>query len=68
MSRSSIDTLPREVRTWLANRLVERGFRGYDELVNELQKQGFKRSRCAIWRWGRKLESDIRAEQIKRLL
>lgn len=68
MSRSSIDTLPREVRTWLANLLVDRGFRGYDEIVEELAHKGFKRSRCALWRWGRKLEADIRAEQVKRLI
>lgn len=67
MSRSTIDSLPPEIRLWLAEELTRRGFCGYTSVTEELKKRGHERSRMAVWRWGNKLEKDIRAAQVKRL-
>lgn len=67
MSRSTIDSLPPETRLWLAEELTKRGFCGYASVTEELKKRGFERSKMAVWRWGNKLEKDIRAAQVKRL-
>lgn len=65
MARSTIDALPPEIRIWLSETLIRKGFQGYDDITEELASKGFKRSRTAVWRWGRKLEKEVRAAQVQ---
>lgn len=67
MRKSTIDTLPPEIREWLAQTLIRRGFAGYDRLVGELDAKGFKRSRSALGRWGFRLEHEVARERNRRL-
>lgn len=67
MRKSTIDTLPPEVREWLAQTLINRGFAGYEQLTEELAAKGFRRSRSALGRWGFKLEREVARERNRRL-
>lgn len=67
MARSTINTLPPEIRKWLSERLIQTGFQGYERITEELAGKGYKRSRMAVWRWGSKLEKEVRAAQVRHL-
>lgn len=54
--KSSIDTLPEEVRRWLERALSEQNFTGYEGLEALLHEKGFSISRSAIHRYGQKIE------------
>ena len=54
--RSTVDSLPESVRKWLERALAENNFSGYQALEAELQKQGYLISKCAIHRFGQKIE------------
>lgn len=54
--RSSIDTLPDNVRHWLDRALVDSSFSGYRELEQLLHEQGYVISRSAVHRYGQKIE------------
>ena len=54
--RSSIYTLPEEVRHELERKLTDSGFAGYSELADWLNDQGYEISRSAVHRYGQKIE------------
>ena len=58
-ARSSVASLPADIREELDRRLVSRGFGGYDELVDWLAERGQKISRSALHRHGQKVERRI---------
>jgi hypothetical protein len=57
--RSKVLDLPKGVREQLDTRLIEGGFRGYDELEAWLRGEGFEISRSSIYRYGSKLDQRI---------
>lgn len=54
--RSSIATLPENLRYELERKLAENGFANYTELTEWLNNQGFQISRSAIHRYGQQVE------------
>lgn len=61
--RSSIETLPPELKAWLDRALVEGGFANYRELAAELASRGYPRSKSAVHRYGERFEERI--EQLR---
>ena len=59
--RSSMETLPDDVRREFERRLIENGFANYTELAEWLNTQGFQISRSAAYRYGSKIERRLRA-------
>ena len=59
--RSSIEKLPEDVRRWLERALTENGFSGYVELENLLREKGYQISKSAIHRYGKQIESRLKA-------
>jgi len=59
--RSSIDSLPEDVRQWLDKALAERNFSGYAQLEELLRARGFELSKSAIHRHGQKVERRMAA-------
>ncbi|XXQ69031.1 DUF3486 family protein [Neisseriaceae bacterium B1] len=59
--RSSMETLPENVRREFERRLIENGFANYTELADWLNSQGFQISRSAAYRYGHKIERRLRA-------
>ena len=57
--RSSIETLPAELKAWLDGALVAGGFADYRELAAELTARGYPRSKSAVHRYGEKFEERI---------
>lgn len=54
--RSSMETLPENVRREFERRLIENGFGNYTELAEWLNEQGYQISRSAAYRYGSKVE------------
>ena len=54
--RSTIATLPEEVRHAFERKLAENGFANYSELTEWLNSQGYEVSRSAVHRYGQKVE------------
>ena len=54
--RSSVETLPEEVRRWLGQALQENNFSGYQALEAALRERGYVISKSAIHRFGQKIE------------
>lgn len=54
--RSSIKSLPAEVREEIDARLVENGFTNYEPLSDELRRRGFGVSKSALHRHGAAME------------
>lgn len=54
--RSSIATLPENLRHELERKLAENGFANYTELTEWLNSQGFQISRSAVHRYGQQVE------------
>ncbi len=61
--RSSVATLPPEVRAEFDQRLIDGGFAGYRELIDWLAERGFKVSLGALSRHSQKLQRRI--EQVR---
>lgn len=62
--RSTIDTLPQELKAWLDSEMVRRGFADYRQLAADLQAKGAEVSKSALHRYGSKFE--LRMAQLKR--
>ena len=60
-ARSKVETLPREIRSWLDRALAEKGFAQYDALSKALSAKGFTISKSAVHRYGEKLERRLAA-------
>ncbi len=58
-ARSTIETLPDDVRRALDRRLLDTGFSDYAALAAWLQEQGFTVSRSAAHRYGQKFETRL---------
>lgn len=59
--RSSVNSLPDPVKTWLDSALMEGNFSGYQALEEELREQGYTISKSAIHRYGQKMEKKLAA-------
>jgi len=59
--RSSVSTLPAQVRQWLDKALAERNFSGYAELEALLRERGYALSKSALHRHGQKVERRMAA-------
>jgi hypothetical protein len=59
--RSSIDSLPEDVRRWLDRALSSRGFAQYQLLEQAMREKGYSVSKSAINRYGQKLERRLAA-------
>lgn len=57
--RSSIDTLPTEVRRWLERALTENNFSGYARLEALLKEKGYVITRSSLQRFGYKMERQL---------
>lgn len=64
MLRSTVETLPEDIRLELEKRLIQNSFSGYSEMSEWLAEQGFEISRSAVWRHGKKFEDRLRALKI----
>lgn len=62
--RSKILDLPQATRAELDERLINGGFRGYEQLEEWLKSQGFELGKSSIHRYGSKLEQ--RVAELKR--
>lgn len=54
--RSTLATLPEEIRHAFERKLTESGFANYQELTEWLNEQGYEVSRSAVHRYGQKIE------------
>ena len=62
MGRSKIESMPPEVRQWIDRALVERGWRGYQELAALIRERtGVDISHAAVHRYGRRLQRKLEA-------
>ena len=61
VKRSSIGSLPKEVRTWLDSALIDGNFSRYEALEVALQEKGFLISKSAIHRYGMPLQRRLAA-------
>lgn len=59
--RSSVTTLPSEVKEWLDRALAENGFANYQLLSDELKSRGFEISKSAVHRYGQQFEERLSA-------
>lgn len=60
-ARPTVLTLPEEVRAWLDQELLKRGFADYAELSRALADKGYQISKSAIHRHGQKFEERVQA-------
>ncbi|GIX17713.1 MAG: hypothetical protein KatS3mg119_1899 [Rhodothalassiaceae bacterium] len=62
MGRSKIEAMPPEVRRWIDRALIERGWRGYQELAALIrQRTGVDISHASVHRYGRRLQRKLEA-------
>jgi hypothetical protein len=59
--RSKVVGLPKEVKEWLDNALIEGNFSDYDLLASELQAKGFGISKSSLHRYGSAFEQKMAA-------
>jgi len=59
--RSKIAALPREVKGWLDQALIEKNFAQYEQLAKVLAEQGFTIGKSSIHRYGSNLERKLSA-------
>ncbi len=62
--KSTVTTLPPEVKTWLDKALVEGNFSGYEALAQALGEKGFSISKSALHRYGKEFEETMAAAKI----
>lgn len=58
--KSSVETLPKEVKEWLDRSLVESNFSGYKLLAEEMKARGYDVSKSAIHRYGQDFEDRLK--------
>ena len=56
---SNVKTLPKEVKEWLDQTLVENNFSGYQQLEEALRERGYQISKSAIHRYGQNFEKRL---------
>lgn len=61
MKRSSVNKLPREVKAWLDNALVDQQFTGYRDLANEMARRGYSITKSSLHRYGQEFEEQLGA-------
>lgn len=61
--RSTVDTLPAALKSWLDAEMVKRGFGDYRQLAEDLQAKGADVSKSALHRYGSKFE--LRMAQLR---
>jgi hypothetical protein len=61
--RSTVETLPKELKEWLDGELVKRGFANYIQLAADLKAKGAEVSKSSLHRYGSKFEE--RMAQLK---
>ena len=54
--RSKVHSLPPELKEWLDNELMARGFSNYEQLAADLNARGAQVSRSALQRYGSPFE------------
>lgn len=59
--KSSVESLPRAVRTWLDRALIDGNFGGYEALEAALAERGHQISKSAIHRYGQPLQRRLAA-------
>jgi len=59
--RSKVVGLPKEVKEWLDNALIEGNFSDYELLADELQAKGFGISKSSLHRYGSAFEQKMAA-------
>lgn len=59
--RSKVVGLPKEVKEWLDNALIEGNFSDYELLADELQAKGFAISKSSLHRYGSAFEQKMAA-------
>ncbi|PKL44331.1 MAG: terminase [Candidatus Riflebacteria bacterium HGW-Riflebacteria-1] len=60
-ARSSIVTLPTEVKEWLDKSLVDGNFSGYEALAEAIQAKGYSISKSSLHRYGKNFEDTLAA-------
>ncbi|HAE37848.1 MAG TPA: terminase [Candidatus Riflebacteria bacterium] len=60
-ARSSIVTLPPEVKEWLDKSLVDGNFSGYEALAEAIQAKGYSISKSSLHRYGKNFEDTLAA-------
>ncbi|OOZ41648.1 hypothetical protein BOW53_02930 [Solemya pervernicosa gill symbiont] len=58
--KSTIETLPPEVKAWLDGELVRRGFHDYVELAELLKEEGYEISKSAVGRYGKRQKEQLK--------
>ncbi len=58
--KSTVETLPKEVKEWLDRALVESNFSGYKLLAGEMKARGYEISKSAIHRYGQDFEERLK--------
>ena len=58
--KSTVETLPKEVKEWLDRALVESNFSGYKLLAGEMKARGYEISKSAIHRYGQDFEDRLK--------
>ncbi len=58
--KSTVETLPKEVKEWLDRALVESNFSGYKLLAEEMKARGYEISKSAIHRYGQDFEERLK--------
>lgn len=59
--RSKVAALPRELKAWLDQHLVENNFSGYEALSAELGARGYSIGKSALHRYGSEFEEKLAA-------
>ena len=58
--KSTVETLPKEVKEWLDRALVESNFSGYKLLAEAMKARGYEISKSAIHRYGQDFEDRLK--------
>ena len=58
--KSTVETLPKEVKEWLDRALVESNFSDYKLLAGEMKARGYEISKSAIHRYGQDFEERLK--------
>ena len=64
MLRTTVETLPAEIKFALEKKLIQGGFADYTGLAEWLNEQGFEISRSSVHRYGKKFEDRLSALKI----
>lgn len=62
--RSKVEALPKNVKAWLDETLVDGGFGGYEALAADLKARGYDISKTAVHRYGQSFEDRLKALRI----